>query len=140
MTACSLVIDCSVTAAWLLRSQRTDLTEAILDRASREAILVPPLWHVEMANVLVVAQRRRLATASEVTEFVNRLGDLALVTAEDSGSRSLRDVRILAVEQKLSAYDAVYLDLAMRTGLPLATKDEDLIKAAKRVGAVIARG
>ena len=90
--------------------------------------------------MLVVAQRRRLATASEVTEFVNRLGDLALVTAEDSGSRSLRDVRILAVEQKLSAYDAVYLDLAMRTGLPLATKDEDLIKAAKRVGAVIARG
>lgn len=44
------------------------------------------------------------------------------------------------MEQKLSAYDAVYLDLAMRTGLPLATKDEDLIKAAKRVGAVIASG
>ena len=130
----SFVVDASVGLSWLLRDETSARTDFALAQLHVEGAAAPTLWPLEIANGLLVAERRGRLTpedASVAAEFVRtlpvKLHDLSL-------SRILGPIRELANHQRLTIYDAGYLDLAMREGLAIATLDGALVAAAKQVG------
>lgn len=128
------VIDASVALAWCFDDEATAATRALLDRFADESAEVPSLWHLEVANALAVGERSRRITAARTSEFIALIGALPIVVDEQTPRLALTTVLDAARSEALSAYDASYLELAMRRGLPLATKDGALAKAAQRVG------
>jgi predicted nucleic acid-binding protein len=128
------VIDASVALAWCFADEATAATSELLDRFGGEHAEVPALWHLELANALALGERKRRITAARIGEFVALIGGLPIVIDEQTPNLALSNVLNLARSERLSAYDASYLELAMRRGLPLATKDDDLVKAARRLG------
>jgi predicted nucleic acid-binding protein len=129
-----LVLDCSAAIAWYLEDEATPYADSILLRVRQEGAAVPAIWPVEVANVLLVAERRRRLTLADSLRIVGLLGRLPVDVDMQTPSRVLVSVFPLAREQRLSAYDASYLELAMRLGLPLATLDTTLQRAAKGLG------
>ena len=127
------VLDCSVAAAWLFPDEGTPDTEALLDRLKTEEALVPGIWHLEIGNVLVRAERMKRVAKSRVAAYLNLLRRLAIETDPETDERALRETLMLARECGLSTYDAAYLELAMRRGVQLATLDRGLIRAARYV-------
>ena len=125
------VLDCSVAATWLFRDQGTPETDALLDRLKTEAALVPGIWHLEIGNVLVRAERMKRIAKSKVAAYLHLLQRLAIVTDNETDERALRETLLLARECGLSTYDAAYLELAMRRGVQLATLNRTLIRAAR---------
>jgi predicted nucleic acid-binding protein len=134
-----IVIDSSVVLAWCFRDERTEATGRLLERARTEAIAVPILWHLEIANVLALAERRRRITMAESAELIALLETLEVVVDEETWSRAFTRILDVAREERLTAYDAAYLELAMRLGIPLASKDQELCDAAERVGVTVLR-
>jgi predicted nucleic acid-binding protein len=128
------VIDASIALAWCFDDEATDATRALLDRFEDEHAEVPSLWHLELANALAMGERKRRITPARASEFIALIGGLPIVIDEQTANLALNTVLDLARSEGLSAYDASYLELAMRRGVPLATKDEDLAKAARHVG------
>ena len=128
------VIDASVALAWCFDDEATEATHSLLDRFEDEHAEVPALWHLELANALAVGERSKRITPARTSEFVALIGGLPIVIDEQTPHLALGTVLDLARSERLSAYDASYLELAMRRGLPLATKDNDLAQAALRVG------
>lgn len=120
--------------AWCFENQSDDYTRAILSKLERDEALVPLVWPLEVANSLVVGERRRKITRAASSSFVSTLAGLPIFVEEDTRERALGPILDLARDQNLSAYDAAYVDVALREGLPLATRDESLIKAAKVLG------
>lgn len=132
MTA--LVLDCSIAVAWCFEDEITPEIDALADRVRQEGAVVPSLWHLEVGNALLQAVRRgRIATAALQTR-VEALAELPIVTDEETTRRAWREVLALALAERLTTYDAAYLELAARRGLPLATKDADLRAAARSFG------
>ncbi|HEX5079309.1 MAG TPA: type II toxin-antitoxin system VapC family toxin [Geminicoccaceae bacterium] len=130
----AFVLDCSITLAWCFEDEATPQTDALLERLRDEGALVPGLWHLEVGNALLQAERRgRIATA-RVAAFVELLTGLPIETDAESASRALREVLGLARAEKLTTYDSSYLELAGRRALPLATRDQALHRAAQRIG------
>ena len=130
----SFVLDTSVTMAWLFEDEATRTTEAILDRLKDEEALVPTLWTYEVGNVLLMAERRKRITEAQGRRFTQLLESLP-IHISDSHLKSLwNNAVVVAREHGLSVYDGTYLDLAMREGIPLATRDRALRKAAKKLG------
>jgi len=130
----SFVLDTSVTMAWLFEDEATRTTEAILDRLKDEEALVPTLWTYEVGNVLLMAERRKRITEAQGRRFTQLLESLP-IHVSDSHLKSLwNNAVVVAREHGLSVYDGTYLDLAMREGIPLATRDRALRKAAKKLG------
>ena len=132
-----LVWDASIALAWLFKREKQD-EAACADRAlvimEQAGASVPPLWHAEVANALLVGERRRVITAAQTIDYLNRLSLLPILT-DDASPASRRDpVMSLAREHGLSAYDATYLDLALRTNSALATFDGELADAMRRAG------
>ncbi len=125
------VLDCSVAATWLFPDQGTPETEALLDRLRTEGALVPGIWHLEIGNVLVRAERMKRIAKSKVAAYLHLLKRLAIVTDNETDERALRETLLLARECGLSTYDAAYLELAMRRGVQLATLDRALIRSAR---------
>ncbi|MCH9691575.1 MAG: type II toxin-antitoxin system VapC family toxin [Gammaproteobacteria bacterium] len=120
---------------WLLISQkRADqvYAETVLQSLTEVEAVVPHLWHLEAANVLLGAEKRGELEVGEVERFIVQLESLPIqvdpLTAHQAFSRTLS----LSRAYKLSSYDAAYLELAIREGLPLATLDKDLKKAARQ--------
>ena len=134
-----LVIDASVALAWCFRDERTEATAKLLERVQTDAAAVPSLWHLEVANVLALAERRRRITPAESTELIALLETLEIVVDEETPSHAFGRVLDLARQERLTAYDAAYLELAMRLGIPLASKDDNLCDAAERVGVSVFR-
>lgn len=132
-----MVIDCSVTMAWCFEDEATPFTREILQRLADVDALVPLLWPLEVANVLALAERRGRITRAKATAFIELLGQLPIVPDEESAQRSWGSVIELCREQRLSAYDAAYLDVALRRDVPLATLDVELRAAAQRVGVTL---
>jgi predicted nucleic acid-binding protein len=128
------VVDNSIVMAWCFEDEANAYADAILECLNKREAVVPAIWPLEAGNVLAVAERKRRLDKASVTRFLELLGQLPLSYEPESANRMLRDVLDLAREYGLSTYDASYLDLAMRLGLPLATRDEALLKAAKRAG------
>jgi predicted nucleic acid-binding protein len=132
-----LVIDASMTLAWLFeRSKKEEALcadRALLAIADTET-RIPSLWHTEVANALLIGERRKIVTEAQVIDYLDRVFYLPLIT-DDVTPASRRDrVMALAREHGLTAYDATYLELALRTNSVLATFDNRLIDAMLRAG------
>ena len=131
------VIDASVALAWCFDDEATEATRALLDRFEVEHAEVPSLWHLELANALAVSERNKRITPAGTSQFIALIGGLPIVIDEQTPNVALSTVLDLARSERLSAYDASYLELAMRRGVPLATMDNDLVQAAWRVGVTL---
>lgn len=131
------VLDCSLTMAWCFQDEADEYADAILDALAKAEALVPSLWPFEVANVLLVAERRHRLTEAQSMRFVDLLAALPIRVDKDTGDHAWGTISSLAREHGLSSYDASYLDLSMRSGLALATADARLAKTARRVGARI---
>lgn len=129
-----LVLDASLTLCWFFEDQATAYTDSVLDRigAGGEA-LTPTIWPLEVANALAVAERRKLIKPAQSTAFVDALGQLPIQVERTGALRAFKEVLEIR-HHRLSAYDASYLDLAMREALPLATVDGPLRTAARTAG------
>lgn len=128
------VLDASVTVAWILPNEVNSFTEHVLDELRRSAALVPSIWPLEVGNVILVAERRGRISEAQAAELLGRLDDLPIHTMATPLLRATQQLLMLARQHNLSVYDASYLELAMREGLPLATQDERLRAAAQGVG------
>jgi len=124
------VLDASVAVAWCFEDESTPAAWALLDRLRTAPGHVPALWALEIGNILLGAEKRRRITRARTVEFLNILGELDIRVDPDLTGRAFRDVLPLARDRHLTTYDATYLELAMRLGLPLATKDKSLARAA----------
>jgi len=127
-----MVVDASLAMAWVFEDESSDATDALLDEVIADGGVVPPLWVAEVANVLTVAQRRGRVTAAEASRMAQLLGRLPLEWSELDPTIS--DVLVTAQTYGLSAYDATYLLVAMREGLPIGTLDASLRAAASAAG------
>ncbi|MGH8774949.1 MAG: type II toxin-antitoxin system VapC family toxin [Jiangellaceae bacterium] len=126
------VLDVSVAMAWCFDDETTPETEAVLDRFKDDTAAVPNLWELDLANVVLVAERRRRLAEFQVTRFIDLMHRLP-ITVEVAPADST-SVLAAARRHDLSAYEAAYLVLAEREGLPLATRDERLLAAARAAG------
>lgn len=126
-----LVIDCSAAVPWFLDDEANTWSEVLLDALPRHALHVPALWHLEFANVLLTAQRRKRIAAKDTRGLLARAARLPMTT--DSRIVPLAEIADLALEHGITTYDAAYLELAIRLNCPLATQDKALAKAATRL-------
>ena len=133
------MIDASVALAWCFGDERTEATVSLLERLQTDAAAVPNLWHLEVANGLALAERRGRITRAESAELIALLETIEIVADGETPVRAFTRVLDLAREERLTAYDAAYLELAMRLGLPLASKDGALCDAAERLGVSVLR-
>ena len=131
------VLDNSVVMRWLLASNKASdqrYAESVLKSLANAGAVVPNLWHLEVANVLLSATHRKELEISEVERLTVQLENLPIAVDTFTAKQVFGHTMSLAKAYRLSSYDAAYLELALRKGLPLATLDKDLLKAAKRSG------
>ncbi len=129
-----LVIDASAVLAWCFEDEGGPEADALIEQVAADGASVPGLWSLEVANGLVTGERRGRISRAESAAFVAMIEELPIVADHGTGARALHETMSLAREHELTAYDAAYLELAMRLGLPLATGDRKLRTAAQRVG------
>jgi len=130
----AFVLDASVTVSSYLTDEDSEFADKVMARLDADRAIVPSLWPTEVANALLVAERRRRITPAELDEAIGVLVTLPVFVRPKPFYWTVTKVLDLARAQALNAYDAAYLDLAMTEGLPLATQDSDLRAAAVRVG------
>jgi predicted nucleic acid-binding protein len=130
-----LILDSSLTLAWYLEDEQNayaDATHVALIEGAEA--LVPPLWPYEVANGFWMAERRSRIQPGEIPRVLALLAPLPIRVQAMAHERARQEVLALARTEGLTTYDAAYLELAMREGLPLATLDGQLRQAAARVG------
>jgi len=135
-----VVIDASLALRWFLDDE-TDREYAIriLARLSKDRAIVPMLWFYEVGNGLVMTYRRKRITRDQIQGFLQRVRALPIDAAEYTPAEVL-EIPALALAHNLTNYDAAYLGVAIRSGLPLATTDTELRRAADAAGVGVARG
>nr|VFJ89531.1 MAG: Predicted nucleic acid-binding protein, contains PIN domain [Candidatus Kentron sp. LFY]VFK17410.1 MAG: Predicted nucleic acid-binding protein, contains PIN domain [Candidatus Kentron sp. LFY] len=135
-----LVIDASMALAWLFQREKAEqivCAEHVLLSIVGAKSLVPSLWYTEVANALLVGERRLVVTRAQVVDYLGKLSRLP-ITMDDTLPAHRRDqVMALAREHELSAYDATYLELALRTDAVMATFDGKLMGAMRRAGGLV---
>ena len=130
----SFVIDSSVALSWCFPDEATAVTAESYEIASQTELVVPPLWHVEMAHVLGLNLRRGRITTAALDEVLSLLSRLNIQTEP---LREGADIAAYAFQMRihqLTAYDVTYLMLARQQQLPIATFDREIIAAAQRAG------
>ena len=128
----SFVVDCPVAARWLLSDEATAHTDAVFERLNGEDAVVPALFVSELANVFLKLSRQRLLSPEVAAEAVQKIAALGLEV--DHTPPASDRLFHLAAQYGLSTYDATYLELALRRGLPLACWDGGLQAAAEKAG------
>lgn len=131
------VLDNSVTMRWFFgdgKPRELAYAGKVLDAMKYANALVPVTWGLEVANVIARAEAKGLVTEARSGAFLEMLEGVDIDVDTATFAQALSDTLQLARRYKLSAYDASYLELALRSGWPLATLDEDLQKAAKKAG------
>jgi predicted nucleic acid-binding protein len=126
------VLDASVTLAWCFEDEATPDTDAILELLAEDTAVTPSLWELEVINVLLLAERRGRISESQTARFVALLTQLPIHI--DPAGPNMGAVLAAGRHHGLTAYDAAYLVLAEREGIPLATMDARLATAAKTAG------
>ncbi|HKK94270.1 MAG TPA: type II toxin-antitoxin system VapC family toxin [Longimicrobiales bacterium] len=129
-----LVVGASVTLAWAFEDERTGLAMSVLDALDGSEAVAASIWPLEIVNGLVVAERRGRITSQDASRFASLLLQLPIVVDPVERRRPFETTRQLARDHQLSAYDASYLELAIRLGVPLATLDHRLADAAGQAG------
>ena len=130
----AIVVDVSIAAAWCFPHEQADAAERVLEDLHPLGGVVPGLFWYEIRNVLVVNERRARIEPADSARFLMRLRDLRLQRDEDHDEDSLM---ALARTHALRAYDAAYLETALRRGDSLATLDRDLASAAAAEGVTV---
>lgn len=131
----AVVFDCSVTLAWFLKDERTAFTDAAFELLESAECWVPCLWRLEFANALLIAERRRRVGREQRQEMLDNAAQLSL--RNDLALPDMRALSALAERHALTAYDAAYLELALRLNSELITLDRDLAAAATAEGVVV---
>ena len=126
-----LVVDASVTMSWCYPDEHSGYAYRVLEELELRQGVVPGLWALEVANALLVGERRGRLSAADVSRFLELLKALSLTVDSQTPQRAFTGALPLARAHGLSVYDAAYLELAMREGLMLATLDRNLRKAAE---------
>ena len=121
------VLDASLAAAWFLPDEASEAADGLLGNVLADSPVVPSLFRHELRNLLLFAERRGRLAASDVDEALVKVSTLPIAVREADGDR---DILNLARKYALTAYDAAYLELAMREHAPLATLDKRLAAAA----------
>jgi predicted nucleic acid-binding protein len=132
------VLDCSLALSWYFDDEVNDYAVGLLKAIDAHGAIVPVIWPLEIANSLLVAERRGRIKAADSHRILRLLEGLPIYVEESRPERIFDDVVVLGRQNNLSAYDASYLDLAMREGLPLATLDKRLQEAAGKQGVPLA--
>jgi predicted nucleic acid-binding protein len=122
----SFVLDASVALAWVLPDEGNLYADELFERLIAEGAVVPPIWPLEIGNVLLVALRRERIRQEEFDAMVERLAEFPIEIDIEATDHTLAGVLLLAAQLGLTTYDAAYLDLAQRRNLPLATLDKRL--------------
>ena len=136
----SFVLDASVAMRWALldgSSQDREYADSILISLAEAHAIVPPLWHIEVVSVLRNAEKHGAISEADATAFLQRSARLPIATDDASPIAIRLAIAAIARQHRLTGYDATYLELALREGIPLATLDVELRRAAKEAGVVL---
>ncbi len=128
----SFVLDCSVSMAWCFDDERTAYTDAILENFKNKTAVVPTLWPLEVANVLLLSKRKKRITEIQSANFIDALSALPIVIDPSTSAKAMHSIFVIASQYELTIYDATYLELAIREEIPLLTLDKGLQNAAKK--------
>jgi predicted nucleic acid-binding protein len=135
-----MVLDASVTLAWCFPDESTPYTEGVLDLLANGATAITPaIWPFEVANALLVGERRKRTTLAQVTSVLDRIAALPISVDPIRAERAFGPILSLARKEKLTGYDAAYIELALREGLPIASLDDRLRGAARSTGIALVR-
>ena len=127
------VLDNSVVMSWCFKDEENQYADNVLDYLSDATALVPSVWPLEVMNILLVAERRKRLSEADSVRFISLLSQLPISVEYESPERIMRELLSFARENNLSSYDASYLDLSMRNGIPIATLDNQLLAVARKV-------
>ncbi len=135
------VLDNTVTMAWCFTEEATEHTETLLNRLSdmTDSAIVPALWLYEVVNVTELAIQKGRITEEKALAFLESLAGLPIEVENPTRMQMFVSVRALVAQYKLTAYDASYLELAIRHMLPIASSDKALTKAAHTAGIALMR-
>lgn len=125
------VIDTSIVMTWCFIDEANQYADAVLEHLAEATAVVPTIWPLEVVNVLLVAERRRRLRSVDSARFLALLSQLPIHVEPAWADASMTDLLALGRSHDLSSYDAAYLDLAIRQGLPIATLDRKLAEAAR---------
>lgn len=125
----AFVLDSSVALAWLLPDENNDAADVLADRLENEAAVVPAIWRLEVGNALLMARRRERLTDKDVERLLAVLIDLPVEQEPAPDDAALAKLMRIAREHGLTSYDAAYVEVAHRRGIPLATLDQKLSAA-----------
>jgi predicted nucleic acid-binding protein len=128
------VLDASVAVAWCFEDECDAVADAALDLLESAEAVVPPTWPIEVGNALLAGERRKRITAARTARALANLRNLSIRLDKAREDIGVNDLVSLARDYKLSVYDAAYLSLAIREGIPLATLDRRLADTAKSAG------
>ncbi len=132
------VLDCSATLAFFFQDETSAYVDAVFEALSQNAAAqVPPIWPLETANACLNAERRKRLTPGETQEIFSILETFPIEVMAYEDLKSISNVHAIARTYSLSAYDAAYLELAIRENLPLATQDKKLEQAAIHAGVTL---
>jgi len=129
-----LVIDASVLLPWFFADEKSDESDRILAEVYRDGASVPVLWPIEVGNALTTGLRRKRLSEADWIQSLNTLAGIPVTVEPMNHPLILSNISPLAQKYGLTFYDAMYLDLAVRLALPLATYDAELVKAARMSG------
>lgn len=125
-------MDASTALAWCFPDETSEYADGVLVALENHTILVPAVWGLEVANAVLVGERKKRLNPPEIARFTTLLENLTLLQDRQSVSENIRKVLPLAQAHNLSACDAAYLELSIRHSAPLATLDGKLQKAAQK--------
>jgi predicted nucleic acid-binding protein len=128
------VLDASVALAWCFADEKDPFADAVAGRFPGVVAVVPNLWHLEVANIFVTAERRGRCTHADIVAWYGFLAGLPITVDDRTPTAAWGTTTDLARTHQLSAYDAAYLELALRLPAPLATLDKKLETAARAAG------
>lgn len=132
------ILDASVAVAWCFEDETTKFTESVLSLLTDGAeAMVPSIWPLEIANALLIAERRKRIVLSRATALLNQIAGLPISVWPTDAKQAFEQILPVARQQSLTEYDAAYLELALRQGLPLATLDAELRRSAKATGVAL---
>jgi predicted nucleic acid-binding protein len=124
------VVDNSVVMSWCFKDETNSYADIVLNMLTKVSAVVPSIWPLEVVNVLLSAERQKRLSKSDSMRFLTLLSQLPIFVEYERPEKMMKELLALARTSNLSSYDASYLDLAMRKGLPIATLDNKLIEAA----------
>ena len=125
-----IVLDASAAIAWAY-GEEGDRLDALIREVATSVAVVPGHWVLEVVNALLLGERRRRLKPGQRDEILARIQELPIRVDDETSLRGWRDIPEMAARHGLTAYDAAYLELALRLEAPLATLDQDLARAAR---------